>query len=154
VHYSSIRPVSHYWRSSQSVSSSSSCSWADIISTCRISTIPATTAVSRTTSRVFVGNWTTTGCICSGAGGLGQCRTSGASSYCAASSVVRRKHGLRVLRHLALQLSVWTHRFHTGRLVYLFTTTCTLVTFDQWQSLVRGCQLQFFWVTYRQASRW
>jgi len=148
----------NYWRSSRSVSSSSS--WADIISTSRISTLPATSTVSSTISTVSGGNWTTTGWVSSAAGirnstirrstatstttaaatsaagGLGQCRTSAASSYCARSPVVRRKHGLRVPRLVALQLAVWTHRFHTGRLVYLFTTTCTLATFDHWYVVV------------------
>jgi len=47
----------------------------------------------------------------------GQCRTAAAGD-CTTCPVVRWTHHLRVPRLLALQLALWTRRFHLGRLVY------------------------------------
>ena len=102
-HVSHCQRTIYCWRSS-----------ADTISSSRTPAIPATVTVSTSAGVRNSSIHCTT--------------TSTAASDCATSPIVRRTHRLRVPRLVALRPTVWTHRFHTGQLVYLIFSLFSLLT--------------------------
>ena len=137
LRFSTVIPVSYHWSSTYSIFRF--CCRTDIVSTSAKSRISGTiTTVStsnwtgsvRTTVRIRTTirwiSWAAdvrSSTVCrstvirwAAAGCHGQCRT--AANDCASCSIVRWTHHLCLRRHLALQLSFWTHRFHAGQSVH------------------------------------
>ena len=132
-----IQPVSQCWLLPYSVSHSSSWSGsrADTISTGTLSTTTNWTASVWTRLRIrATAGWISASAgirdsaVCrststsaataaaTAASRCGQCRTT--AGDCTTCPVVHWTHHLFVPRPLALQLAVWTHRFHLGWLVF------------------------------------